>query len=158
MKKGYSVKILALIFICFILISCQKKEEKLTTDDLLIDIEKESALLDDKTPIKVDKFEIKENEISSIREIVEYYEWDWWKQKVTFYITFVDEKFNNVEAKAVTKNHYITNYTKKFNNWVKKMVEGKRINEVKNISVINGASLTTEAFKKALIKMQKWEK
>jgi hypothetical protein len=35
------------------------------------------------------------------------------------------------------------------------MVEGKKINEVKNISVINGASLTTEAFKKALIKMQK---
>jgi hypothetical protein len=74
MEKGYSMKILALIFTCFILISCQKKEEKLTTDDLLIDIEKESALLDDKTPIKVDEFEIKENEISSIREIIEYYE------------------------------------------------------------------------------------
>lgn len=157
MEKGYLSKILALVLTCFILISCQEKEKELTTDDLLIDIEKESALLDDKTPVKIDEFEIKENEISSVREIVEYYEWDWWKQKVTFKITFVDNKFNNVEAKAVTRNHYVTNYTKKFNNGVKKMVEWKKINEVQNISVINGASLTTEAFKKALIKMQKWE-
>lgn len=158
MEKRDIIRIISIILVSLILASCgQKEEQEITTDSLLVDIEKETELLDDKAPVQKDEFEIDDSDISSVRKVVEYYEGDWWKQKVTFTLTIIDNKFSWVEAKAISKNHYITNYTKKFNNWVKKLVEGKTLKEVENIKVVNWASMTTEAFKKALNKLELWE-
>lgn len=159
--KNKSLVIYSTLVLTILLSSCWNKETQVKIEETKTGSENTQAL--DEINNEMQKVE-ENNEMSQTGENItqsgtttakvvkldKVYTSPGWQDEVEFSISLNGNVIENVETKLIKWNNETKRQTENFNKNINDEIKGKTIEEAKNINIVWGSSLTTEAFKSAL--------
>ncbi len=150
--KNKKLVLLSTILLTILLSSCGNKEvekiEEVDNTQVLNDMNNEVANIDaTETTSTWTDTSIPEAKVQKLNKT---YVSPGWNDEVEFTVIMNGILIENVEAKLVTWNPDSEKYTAWFAKWINEVVKGKTTEEASTISIVSGASLTTEAFKSVI--------